>query len=76
MTRAQLKKIYGVTVVENGYYGVNGYVRLYDMYTADGCCWDKGFRYIKGIEYECKKFDKIFLDIKEKSKNMKKLVDM
>jgi len=51
---AQIKKVYGVTIVENGYYDWKGrYIKLYDMYSADGCCWDKGKHSIKEVYEEC-----------------------
>ena len=66
MSRAQLEKRYGISIVENGYYGWKGYVRLYDIYSADGCCWDKGFRCLRDVEAECKKYADAILSIKEK----------
>ena len=66
MTRKQIERKYGVKIVENGYYPFYGkYVKLYDMYSADGCRWDTGFLTIKGVEQECKKWEKELLDIKE-----------
>lgn len=53
-SQVQIKKVYGVTITENGYYDAKGrYVKLYDMYSADGCCWDKGKRSIKEVYEEC-----------------------
>lgn len=66
MTRKQIERKYGVKIVENGYYSFYGkYVKLYDMYSADLCRWDTGFLTIKGVEQECKKWEKELLDIKE-----------
>ena len=51
---ALIKRVYGVTIVENGYYDANGkYRKLYDMYSADECCWDKGKPTIKACYEEC-----------------------
>ena len=66
MSRAQLEKKYGIIIVEDGYYDWNGrYIRLYNMYSADGCPWEKGLRTVKDIEAECRTWAKTLLDIKE-----------
>lgn len=67
MTSKQLIDKYGIDIVENGYYDWRGnYIRLYDMYSADGCCWDKGFSTIKAISDECIRYQKELLSIKNK----------
>ena len=67
MTKAQLENRYGISIIENGYYNWQcRYIKLYDVYSADGCCWEKGFRTIKSIANECKKWSKEILAIKEK----------
>ena len=39
------------------------YCTTYIIYTADGCCWDKGLSY-KGVQNECKKYADTFIEIK------------
>ena len=69
MTRKQLEQKYGVTIVENGYYDCTQcnwkYIKLYDIYSADGCCWERGKRTIKAVEYECKYWAHSLLQIKK-----------
>lgn len=70
MSRAQLEKKYGISIVENGYFDRRGrYIRLYDMYSADGCCWDRGKRTIKEVAEECKVWEHSLLEIKRLSIN-------
>ena len=65
MTKKQIEKTYGVKVVENGYYSYFGnYVKLYDIYSADGCKWDSGFKTIKAVEAECKEWSMQLRSIK------------
>lgn len=66
MTKQQLENKYKIAIVENGYYrSTGGYTKLYDVYTADGCRWGAGFRTIKSVETECKKWEKAILTIAE-----------
>ena len=65
MSRAQLEKRYGISIVENGYFDWRGrYIKLYDIYSADGCCWDKGKKTIKEVAEECKVWAHSLLAIK------------
>ena len=65
MSKRSLEKKYGITIVENGYYDWRGrYVKLYDMYSADGCCWEKGLRTLKDVQNECKEWERSLLQIK------------
>ena len=70
MSKAQLCKKYGITIVENGYYNLHGkYVKLYDIYSADGCCWEKGMKSVKAIQEECEYWSENLLRIKKICKN-------
>ena len=70
MSKAELEKRYGIQIVENGYYDWKGrYVRLYDMYSADGCCWEKGLHTMTEIHNECKEWRDTLLSIKNKCKH-------
>lgn len=65
MSKKSLEKKYGITIVENGYYDWKGrYIKLYDMYSADGCCWEKGLHTLKDIQNECKEWERSLLQIK------------
>lgn len=58
MTR-YIKK-YGVYVEEDGYFDYSGnYRKLYNLYTADGCSWDRGLTW-KGVQKECKEYGDTF----------------
>ena len=67
MSKSQLEKRYGISIVENGYYSpVTGrYVKLYDIYTADGCRWDTGFHTLKGVKEECEQWKDAIVNIKK-----------
>lgn len=65
MTKEQLTEKFGITIVENGYFNYQGrYVRLYDIYSADGCCWEKGLQSVKAIYQECQHWKDAILRIK------------
>ena len=65
MSREQLSKKYGISIVENGYYNLLGkYVKLYDIYSADGCRWETGMRNIKSVKKECEEWAYELLSIK------------
>ena len=58
-------KKYGILVVENGYYDWKGrYVKLYDIYTSDGCSWEKGLSW-KGVLAEIREYKDVFVSIKK-----------
>ncbi len=66
MSKAQIENKYGVAIVENGYFNMRGnYVKLYDLYTADGCRWEAGLRTIKAVYEECKEWAEAILNIKK-----------
>ena len=65
MGRQQIERTYGVHIVENGYTNLYGrYVKLYDLYSADGCRWETGMKTIKAVEAECKEWKEALLGIK------------
>ena len=56
-------KKYGITLVEDGYYTYTGkYKKLYNIFTADGCCWEKGLTWA-GYIMECKEYGELFQKI-------------
>lgn len=61
-----IEKKYGVKVVSEGYH-YNMYlgksVETFKMYSADGCCWEKGLSR-KGVKAECEKWSKELISIK------------
>lgn len=61
-----IEKKYGVKVVSEGHW-FNDYtgkfVETFKMYSADGCCWEKGLSR-KGVKAECEKWSKELLKIK------------
>ena len=66
MSKEQLEEKYGINIEENGYWNwQDKYVKLYDMYSADGCCWEKGFKTIKAVAEECRRYNKELLNIKK-----------
>lgn len=66
MTRTQLEKRYGIKIADDSYYNqMSGkFVKAYKMYSADGCCWEKGLRTLRAIEAECKTWEEQLLKIK------------
>lgn len=66
MTRAQLEKKYGIKIANDSYYNPirDKVVKLYKIYSADGCCWEKGLRTLKAVEAECKTWESQLLKIK------------
>ena len=65
MTRARLEKKYGIKIRDDSYYNPFGrLVKLYKIFTADGCQWENGLHGLAGVEAECKKWEKELLEIK------------
>lgn len=65
MTKAQIEKKWGVTIIDDSYFdGFDRYVKAYRMYSADGCSWENGLRTIKAVEEECRKWSDALLGIK------------
>lgn len=73
MSKAKLEKKYGISIIENGYYNNHGrYVKLYDIYSADGCRWDAGFHTLKGVAEECAQWQDSLLSIKRNEENLRR----
>lgn len=67
MTQRALELKYGIKIADDGYYNPlkQRYVKAYKIYSADGCCWEKGLRTLKDVQAECEEWSKQLLDIKE-----------
>ena len=63
-----LEAKYGVKVVSEGhYFTLDGRsVETFKMFTADGCCWEKGLSRA-GVKKECEEWSAQLLDIKKLS---------
>ena len=71
MSMDRISEKYDVAIVLNGYYDYNGrYIKLYDIYTADGCRWDAGLRTLKAVADECKRWEKEILNISKRTKEI------
>jgi len=68
MSREQIEKKWGVTIVDDSYYSPasNKIVKSYGIYSADRCRWDAGFRTLKAVEAECREWSDALLNIKRK----------
>ncbi len=66
MSRTQLEKKYGIKIADDSYYNPirDKVIKLYKIYSADGCCWEKGLRTLKAVEAECKTWESQLLKIK------------
>ena len=67
LSRTALESKYGIKIVDDGYYNPlkHRYVKAYKIYSADGCCWEKGLSNLKEVQAECEEWSKQLLDIKE-----------
>lgn len=70
MSKAQIEKKYGIHIVKDSYFHpLEGKMKnAYTIYSADGCCWEKGLCSIKEIEEECKRWEDALLHIKTMTK--------
>ena len=68
MTSAQLEKKYGIAIRDDSFYNVitHRWVKMYKIFSADGCQWENGLRTIKAVEAECKRYADALLNIKER----------
>jgi hypothetical protein len=68
MTIRQLELKYGIKVEDDSYYHplLGRYVKQYKMYSADGCRWETGLPTVKAIENECKQWENVLINIKER----------
>lgn len=65
MTRKQIEKRWGVSIVDDSYYDWNcEHVKYYKIYSADGCPWENGLRTLKAVERECREWNDTLLSIK------------
>ena len=66
-----LEKKYGVKVMSEGHHynpKVGKMIETFKMYSADGCCWEKGISR-KGVKLECEAWGKQLLEIKKDRKD-------
>jgi hypothetical protein len=70
MTKAQIEKRWGVKIVEDGYTYRGD--KVYRMYSADGCPWEKGIRTIAGCERECREWDAQLTAIKKQVEEVRR----
>lgn len=64
-----IERKYGVKVMSEGHHWnpmTGRSVETFKMYSADGCCWEKGLSR-KGVKAECEEFAKSLLAIKANS---------
>lgn len=68
-----LEKKYGIKVVADGYWHplTGRFVGLYNIYTADGCCWEKGLSR-KGVKAECEEWHDSLMRIKANCERVRK----
>ena len=61
----QFEKKYGIYIEDDSYYHIlrDEYLKLYKIYTADGCKWENGMTY-KGLLKEIRENKETFLEIK------------
>lgn len=64
-----LEKKYGITVTEEKWWNplTNRRVTTYNIYSADGCPWEKGLTR-KNVKKECEQWAESLLNIKESVK--------
>lgn len=62
-----LEKNFGITVTEEKWWNplTNKLVKTYNIYSADGCPWEKGLSR-EGVKRECEQWAKQLLSIKER----------
>ena len=67
MTRKQLEQKYSIRIADDSYVNpISGrFVRAYKIYSADGCCWEKGLRNLKAVKAECEQWKNAFAAIAE-----------
>lgn len=61
-----LEKKFGIKVVDDSIWNPwkGKYIKAYKMYTADGCCWEKGLSR-EGVKRECQEWAEALLEIKK-----------
>ena len=67
MTKAQIEKRFKVTIADDSYFGPTGrFVKMYKIYSADGCRWETGMKTLKAVYEECMEWKDTLLDIAAK----------
>ena len=67
MTKRQLEQRYNIRIADDSYISpINGrFVKAYKIYSADGCCWEKGLRNLKAVKAECEQWKTALVTIAE-----------
>ena len=67
MSKKQLEQKYKIRIADDSYVNpINGkFVKAYKIYSADGCCWEKGLRNLKAVKAECEEWATAFATIAE-----------
>ena len=67
MTKQQIEKMFNVRIVDDSYFNSVSckYVKAYKIYSADGCCWEKGLRTLKAVKAECEQWQTALSNIAE-----------
>ena len=68
-----LTKKYGVRIVEDTYYNpiLDRSVTLYNIISADDCCWEKGLSTKRAVKTECERWAEQLVRINESVKARK-----
>ena len=66
MTKLQIEQKYGIHIADDSYYNPfkHKFIKMYRIYSADGCPWENGLKTIKDVERECKTWEREILAIK------------
>ena len=75
MSREQMEKRWGVRIISEPYWSPfrRKFRNDYIIYSADGCCWDKGFNTLKEVEDMCRTDNDALLSIKKKVEETKRI---
>ena len=67
MTKQQIEKRFNVRIADDSYYNPFRckFVKNYKIYSADGCCWEKGLKNLKAVEKECREWQTALATIAE-----------
>lgn len=64
MTRTQIEKKFKVRIADDSYFAPNGrFVKMYKIYSADGCRWETGMKTLKAVYDECMEWKDALLKI-------------
>lgn len=58
MSKKALERKYNIRIADDSYVSpISGrFVKAYKIYSADGCCWEKGLRGLKAVKAECEEW--------------------